>query len=270
MRDYLSNLTARSFDRTEGIPLVNPRLPSLFEPSLELGREAVEVLPELSANHQPREEPKRLEQTLRRNAERSLGGDEPAADVLPRQDMHAVAPLQTSPRPSDNKPLEHFPDDAQERPAPKKVTVAAPVQPRPMHRGGLFPVHEKGEGWPTQPQGKSLEGLVVADKVIMKERVRRIFDRDVFPRAETGEHDKATVPTVVQPSLQHFAEDARNPWKDAGHRERLTKTEPTIQVTIGRIEVRAMPAEARKHSKLKGPAPMSLEEYLKGRNGGGR
>jgi hypothetical protein len=46
---------------------------------------------------------------------------------------------------------------------------------------------------------------------------------------------------------------------------------PTIHVTIGRIEVRATPAPASAPPSRPKPAPtMSLDDYLRQRNGGSR
>jgi hypothetical protein len=44
---------------------------------------------------------------------------------------------------------------------------------------------------------------------------------------------------------------------------------PTIQVTIGRVEVRATPAPATSRKPATEPAVMSLEEYLRQRSAGG-
>lgn len=46
---------------------------------------------------------------------------------------------------------------------------------------------------------------------------------------------------------------------------------PTIHVSIGRVEIRAAhPVAALPRPKPAGPAPMSLDDYLRRRNGGGR
>ncbi|WP_419661811.1 uncharacterized protein Dvar_22440 [Desulfosarcina variabilis str. Montpellier] len=46
--------------------------------------------------------------------------------------------------------------------------------------------------------------------------------------------------------------------------------EPVINVTIGRVEVRAMAQAASKRPQPRRPAPMSLDDYLERRNGGAR
>ncbi|HEU5330776.1 MAG TPA: hypothetical protein VFU78_21970, partial [Thermomicrobiales bacterium] len=45
---------------------------------------------------------------------------------------------------------------------------------------------------------------------------------------------------------------------------------PSIQVTIGRVEVRAVPAETPARAARPAPPTLSLEDYLRQRNGGRR
>ncbi len=52
--------------------------------------------------------------------------------------------------------------------------------------------------------------------------------------------------------------------------DRPAEAAPTIQVSIGRIEVRAVPPPPPSAKPRAGPAPMTLEEYLRQRNGGGK
>ena len=52
--------------------------------------------------------------------------------------------------------------------------------------------------------------------------------------------------------------------------EQATKPEPIIHVTIGRIEVRATPASSPPRKQTPAASMMSLEDYLRQRNGGGR
>lgn len=57
---------------------------------------------------------------------------------------------------------------------------------------------------------------------------------------------------------------------DARTHEPPAPPEPTIQVTIGRIEVRATPPPAAPVRKQSTPAVMNLNDYLQARNGGSR
>jgi hypothetical protein len=68
------------------------------------------------------------------------------------------------------------------------------------------------------------------------------------------------------PSLQLAIHGLENHTASSGN-----EPEPTIQVTIGRIEIRATPApQAVRKNTDKKPSTMSLEEYLDKRNGGAR
>jgi hypothetical protein len=76
-------------------------------------------------------------------------------------------------------------------------------------------------------------------------------------------------PLVVQPQVI----PARHPEPavhTAGPATRPAEATPTIQVSIGRIEVRAVPPPPASAKPRAGPAPMTLEEYLRQRNGGGK
>jgi hypothetical protein len=56
---------------------------------------------------------------------------------------------------------------------------------------------------------------------------------------------------------------------DVAARRAAPDTEPTVKVTIGRVEVRAIlqPAPARERRAPPAPKGMSLEEYLERRHG---
>ena len=72
-----------------------------------------------------------------------------------------------------------------------------------------------------------------------------------------------TASTILQPKITVIE---RTP--PSVHREAPA---PTIQVTIGRIEVRATPAaKAPVHERPAAPSALSLEEYLRQRSKGGR
>ncbi|MGB7921980.1 MAG: hypothetical protein WCF57_01915, partial [Pyrinomonadaceae bacterium] len=75
--------------------------------------------------------------------------------------------------------------------------------------------------------------------------------------------------TVAQPRVTRYVEQ-----KSATQAESRPAPEPTINVTIGRIEVRATttapatpPAASRRQSA--DATPMSLDDYLRQRAGGG-
>jgi hypothetical protein len=49
--------------------------------------------------------------------------------------------------------------------------------------------------------------------------------------------------------------------------DRVKPVEPVVQVTIGRVEVRAMAPPVRQQKNPKPPSAMSLDDYLKRRGG---
>lgn len=85
---------------------------------------------------------------------------------------------------------------------------------------------------------------------------------------EASQHQPA--PVVARPQVTHAppAEQAAPP---ATKEASTQAAAPTIQVTIGRVEVRAtpLPAPAPKRPRAKPPV-MSLDEYLRQRNQGGQ
>jgi len=72
---------------------------------------------------------------------------------------------------------------------------------------------------------------------------------------------------AAERSAIHPAGPAAPPWEERKFQTSASKPELTIQVTIGRIEVRA--AMTGKPEKRKAtPSAMSLDDYLAGRRGG--
>jgi hypothetical protein len=102
-------------------------------------------------------------------------------------------------------------------------------------------------------------------------------DRLTQPRPEAASEVQPAAPArvVAQPQVA-IASAARPAALDAAAAGRLKAQQeplpaPTIHVTIGRIEVRATPAPASAPPSRPKPAPtMSLDDYLRQRNGGSR
>jgi hypothetical protein len=98
---------------------------------------------------------------------------------------------------------------------------------------------------------------------------------DRLREAEVAEERRALVArqkmasiALQRPVERADVEAQRSPSEGLG-----TTTAPIIHVTIGRIEVRAAPgapAPARRAAKAPPSAPLSLSDYLKQRNEGGR
>lgn len=120
--------------------------------------------------------------------------------------------------------------------------------------------------------GRQREPLDASEQVVLERLVSPEKPRlPVIPHLEPSEAQpvrmSTPVPIVVQPHVvapyvERNAEAPANP---------TAEPVPTIQVTIGRIEVRAMPPPSQPPQRQRSaPAVMSLEEYLRlRRNGGG-
>lgn len=129
----------------------------------------------------------------------------------------------------------------------------------------------------TQPERRS---------TLTRERVP-LGERDVTPRApmeRTPSHRAGDARVASEPPARRVAVPALRPApleptarqrsdvspRPALPRRRAAETEPTIRVTIGRVEVRAVTPPSRPPSKpaeLRRP-PLSLDEYLERRNAG--
>lgn len=270
MNDYLSNLSARSLGLTDDISLVSPRVRSFFEPLQEVWGVPVEA-PLRSSLLNDRgndgippaplgelgEEPTSLEQAT----ERYRG-----IDTAAPRDLHTVKILQTSAKPSDNR-LFAPSDNMNEEVATKETPVTSVEQPVPTPRGktGLFSSQARREEWSAQPLNGSDKEQLAADDIRMERRAERVIGRAASSGEEALEQH-GTISALLEQSFQNPIEPILTPLQSPGHRENPVRPEPTIQVTIGRIEVRATTAPVQNRPKPKAPS-MSLDEYLRQRSG---
>jgi hypothetical protein len=119
------------------------------------------------------------------------------------------------------------------------------------------------------PLRSSDEQRLVVEKILLKKRVRRIVEPERLSGEDAVDQESVITAQSVVP-LRHPVEPIALPSLHPSRREGEPKAEPTIQVTIGRIEVRATTAPLQPRPKPRAPAPMSLDEYLGLRSGGGR
>jgi hypothetical protein len=255
MNDYLSNITARSFDRTEGLPLVSPRVPSLFEP-LQAAREVsaeVESWPqadnvagevrrtELSSKADEWSGLKEEVQQTPHNAGRTLDAksDEDAAEAVPGNAIQAFG--------------------NHERTLAPEIKEEQQITDRPLSTMEPVSKTRRGEEGTARSSKKTHEGPRIVENLILTERGKINAESESTPAPRNK-------PIVISPPTKPIPV----PWQDTGHGGTPAKPESTIQVTIGRIEVRAVTQSFTDRPKPKGKPPMSLDEYLRGRSGGGR
>jgi len=258
MSDYLSLLAARL---SGAAPTVQPRLPSRFEPparplNLEGAlpgpvEEQVEEpaptpisLPVQPAHDQPAAPaPLVVQIPLAQKPERSPSQVEPASQPAPRSLPGPAAPGVTV------QPAAEFPTVP-----PRLTPLLAPVLA--AHAA------EKIEALPVRPVSGPTEAPAPITRQAPENRrpEATLVHQAIEVQVTRAPLSLAPLP-AVSPPMVAAPPASNNPETSTGH-------PPTIQVTIGRIEVHAAPPPAVAGPRKSRSAPlMSLEEYLKQRNG---
>jgi hypothetical protein len=252
MNDYLTNLTARSFERIDGIQFVSPRLPSLYEPSQKTRDISVGSPSRSRFNNEKYDDGPAVPL--------SNAGDEPVQakhNHERKYDASRTPIMNLREGPHLDRPPEEVQTQITEEGQPIRI---------PGKRRRSVSVQEKQESRPG-PLNRSDERMVVG-KADLKEQVERVDGRDVSLRARPRERQVVVSPPVIQPFTRSI-EPILPLLQNSGHREAPAKPEPTIKVTIGRIDVRAVMQEAPPARRTAPQPPkLSLDEYLKQRNGG--
>lgn len=299
MADFLDTLIARS-RATE--PVVRPRVPSLFEPvwasygphgepPFPLGE--ADMVPAARASDTPITPPSRLpERPMRAEAgPRGIHGwDDPfrversavavaSREVLPQR-LAALNRRSGAGSVSAAQPPATLPPSPDPRPSPRRLAEATlrPITPDDPHQP-RFP------GWSRRPDPVASEVATNQAKsapvppVPLSERVAALEHRlaardrsalDLAPRAMPRPPDApvrrlaAALPQEA-PSTRWKSDERRSPPQPpAGAPQTF------VQVSIGRIEVRALPDQSRPQSprSADAAAPTTLADYLRRRTGG--
>ena len=252
MTDFLENLAARSFG---SVSIIRPRVASLFEPLsvADAARDeephAIESESEHETDWLKRES--RVTRQEQENASRSANipvpdvrssptglareGSQPetAASRAVRSDQSLSAEQVGSFR--SYKPHEANAD----RPEPKSRTVEDAV---PVHSGPklMAPI----------PHVSSQEAQIVP-----------VEPAPLLPAAPIRKLATQMGESVRDIHIRPRTAGMPNPIAESAARS----SEPDVHVTIGRIEVRAIPESSPKRSSRTSSPVMSLEEYLRGR-----
>jgi len=266
MTDFLAGLLDRALQRA---PVIERRRPSLFEPAPGAeGRRQGEIWPSTEAVEEsesvemheapkPRRRPAR-DRELERGRLEELDSPRTAAPspIPPRREDHAELSVQ---------PAQRIAEPAAAAPIERIVTLVEREveQPRPL----------------LQPAPRVQENAAVSLAPASPASVRRMDWSDAGPlHEEAGSRPSQFSPVVpaparpamVTPVIQSAVRTAPapRPLPAIVQRERSS---PTIQVTIGRIEVRApsTPAVSSRAARPSGPK-LDLDDYLKARSGGSR
>lgn len=263
MSDFLSNLASRSLDL---MPVVQPRLSSRFEPlpfnggfssAASFEMQAAETERSVEGQLPPAQTPARTPDERVIESRQTLLVSPQLPDIL-RAERASVAGQSTR-QPSPNVP-------------PRQPSAHAPVlpvkteaqrihgQPTPTapHAGLDQPPVSSTDSPPTSESSTSSSFKNEAGSALenLMDRVMAGQFSAVEGRAATRVSPPSGSPTAFQPEQREMPEQT-----------------PTIRVTIGRIDVRAIiePSSPASHRTPARPAPqLSLADYLKQRSGGRR
>ena len=298
--DFLGNLAAKSLKLT---PVVRPRPVSFFEPARAAGALG-QGLPfdALSAFGQPETDnaPALPQRPMRPRSANPFAGQPLPADRPDSAEGVSQPPVSAA-RPEHR--TRHLLQPAA-RPAP---VVPPPVQAQPSpnaNAGALppaWPLETENRAWPLagspsprrpQPTASYATPTLQAPARALDEGSRP--DPIVAPAPPAGARENASDAThrqlAVTPASERMAVErtiqdrprlipaavadlphvTSRPDSRSSAMDKQAAT-PTIQVTIGRIEVRATPAALPARKERSAPQVMSLDDYLRQRSqGGGR
>jgi hypothetical protein len=280
MRDFLDNLIDRHADVA---PQIKPRLPSIFEPAVSRGgldlavkeeatppgetetlrqppRAAQPVgLPTVAEPVRPIASPAPTVPVEEEKPSVKVGLNKPVFSLSPRETPTLPPPLQRVSEESAREPglNEGFPKPS--------VTLIAPVMGRVRH------AHQEERMEHTSPNLKATAKEQPPVKESLNRPVFSLSPRETptLPPPLQGRSEKGVRGLnqgLLNPSTPLIAPVIPSM---AGPERPVSRPEPVINVTIGRIEVRATVSPQRQTPKPESRTPvMGLEEYLRRRSGG--
>jgi hypothetical protein len=277
VNDFLDNLADRAMNNECG---VQPRLPSLFDPATPVATwpptaEASESEPYEVAVDRETDVPaamKSVRQTQLHRLERDEQLDESPALTSVRHKSLLSIPLEAQPdqqnllSPAMAAPQPRSSLSADSRDAGVEERVGRRIVKEPVIQPSSANNHERRDVKDGVARVASLIAPPAQDHQRAETKVPRI-------EANIGESTKTENQSsfIVRPKLDHYPEPpSPRPQANTQAQSVEATTERVINVTIGRIEVRAMPppvAAARSNNQK--PPVMSLDDYLRQRSGRG-
>jgi hypothetical protein len=254
MSDFFSSLVARSIGT---VPVIRPRLTSLFEPirgeSSSIG-DAFASVPDETPLHLETE--RDVESPRKQDRKRAASLSVPADDEQRKANMAEQPPASPALTPSDR----HMGEP--ERIVARRVMDDEAAKPEPQ-----------------RPSGREASDRILAVPAVEQQETTSVRPPSVVPEIVPPVRHQATaddergllIPPKLTPEMR-LSDLALSARQDRPHQEERSflaeasqPSEATVQVTIGRIEVRAtkegLPSP---RSRSKSPV-MSLDEYLRGR-----
>jgi hypothetical protein len=257
MSDFLSKLASRSSGSAEAI---QPRLPSLFEPL----RPSVSSLatPNFMEWDQNRETP---EETIRHNDSPKIQRPSPAPRTEGETQLEPVRP-QTRPA---------FQASPSQTPVRESLVAASPTQPdrnvgERLRQAANPPSPGETQPDPVRPQILPASQVSGSQPAPPQTPVRQSLVAALQPDRNIGERLRqaatAGSPTRVAGKVLSAPPVRSDPVRISGARS--NPSEPAIQVTIGRIEVRAAVQQPPASKERPASPVMRLDEYLRQKRGG--
>ncbi len=287
MNDPLANLLARSFgDQLAGA--VQPRLPARFEPVMPLGSEAAELPVRVGDQVTPGSPPVRVNDHVTPELPPVRVGDQVTPGSPPMRVDLSQAPLASAIAPVERRqvpPLPVAPPPAWGQPPTIGSEMRRPSMP-PDAPERIWPdlSAREANGERTAPAGRAdsvnPRGLPAPASAVDSPRLADVAAAPpaLPPAPVVSFQPDSTLDTLHEP----VAPDILSPSTPAPVRPREPAAPPRepaapphpprITVTIGRVEVRAVPPPSPPaRPRPPSPAPkLSLDEYLRRREGGTR
>ena len=306
MSDFLDNLIGRSYGLK---PVAQPRLASRFEPVpgnplLIQDQEPALESEEFSTAENEREPRAGLAAATRetdaaQSIKKSQGEEETPRDSTRREsrartnsvadegqrppveisfEMEDSAPSSDAARLSASLQTSH-PQTADERRAEQKPSSSS-LENKAAEQAGAANLERVGARESFAPPEQ--HGINAQAERNLEETSFVGEERPASNISSTGQRtrelaSRTVAPTRVsaQSNVNESVEQAPSVSLESPSREAAESLQPTIRVTIGRIDVRAVMPDAKQAQHRSAPArkahgPLSLEEYLKQRNGGER
>jgi len=239
MSDFLTRLAERQLGAAGGVA---PRLPSRFAAPVPPEIEPDSPSPVRSAPTERAQQPHVVLRATDVEAPSKLpphGDADPPAATAPRPPRAPTAVTHEPPRPAEHR------DAEVECPLPQTVVTASQTTPgqQAVDHAALAPIVVIDRQTPPAPKGSDASSAVRAASPVLPPIL--VPQSPLVPR-------RGAAPRLEVPPP--------------------TSTSPVVNVTIGRVEVRAVvaPPPARERRKPAAPKALSLEEYLDRRHGARR
>ncbi len=275
MNDFLANIVEKSLTTELAI---RPRPMSLFEPVQAKETTGFAHQPQAEQDHRaPESDAVRtvsMAPVAMTTKELPVGQDEghPIAMQAPRLGVSATI---ADPQPAGSTPAEQPAGQGKYQPAAETISPAFETRRNPLRESPdghqtVSPSKPPATEMVINPTGQNAE-VINYQPIEIAETMETISERTlVKPVIKRFETDKLVTSQIPLQPIGRLQSNRPTTWGQNNEPMQQQLATPTIQVTIGRVEVRATTSPPQNRAREKAPVSMSLDEYLLRRNGGGR